>query len=162
MLKKIVYISLILSSISLSQFKDKDLAPVVSNGITNYSTSGFFTNFFNPNNFRMNHSVSMSYSSFGGSGVILNSYTNSMAYRFRENLNVEVDASVVASPYSSLGKEHQNSINGIYLSRVQLNYSPIKDMYLTIQYLNLPPGSYYNRSSYWGSSIDRRRFRTGF
>ena len=162
MLKKLVYISLLLSSLSFSQYKDKDLSPTVLNGITNYSPSGFFTNFFNPNNFQMNHSVGMSYSSFGGNGIVLNTYTNSMAYQFSTNLNVEVDASIVASPYSSFGREHQNSINGIYLSRAQLNYSPVKDMYLSIQYLNLPPGSYFYRNNFWGSSVEGRRFGTGF
>lgn len=162
MLKKLVYISLLFSSLSFSQYKDKDLSPVVSNGITNYSPSGFLTDFFNPNNFQMHHSVGMSYSSFGGNGLILNTYTNSMAYQFSENLNVEVDASIVASPYSSLGRAHQNSINGIYLSRAQLNYSPVKSMYLTIQYHNPPPGSYYNRGYFPGSSINGRRFGTGF
>ena len=142
-------------------FKDKDITPPVLDGITNYSPSGFLSNFLNPNNFQMNHSVGMSYSTIGGSGVALSTYTNSMALRLTENLNIEVDASLVASPYSSFGKEHQKSINGIYLTRAQLNYKISDNSHLMIQYLNLPPGTYYN--NYYNSSpFSRGRFMEGF
>ncbi|MEN8192901.1 MAG: hypothetical protein ABFS12_08795 [Bacteroidota bacterium] len=163
MLRKIIFILLFISTASLAQFKDGDKnSATIRNGITNYSPSSFFLDFFNPNRFQMNHSVSMSYSSFGGQGLALSTYTNSMAYYFTDNLNIEVDASLVASPYSSLGTDHQNSINGIYLSRAQLNYSPIKNMNITVQYLNQPPGSFYYRGSNWGSPFGYSRFRPGF
>lgn len=161
MLSRILIISLFISTISFSQFKDKK-EPTIQDGITNYSPSGFLTNFFNPNDFQMNHSVSMSYTAMGGNGVALSTYTNNMAYRFSKNLNIEVDASLVASPYSSFGQEHQNSINGIYLSRAQLNYSPTKNMYLSIQYLRSPHGSSYYGNSSGIFSAGRRRFGTGF
>jgi hypothetical protein len=161
MLKKLFIISLLINSFSFSQFKDKDLSPTIMDGITNYSTSGFLSNFLNPNNFQMNHSVNMSYSAFGSNGVALTTYTNSMAFRFTENLNLEIDASAVASPYSSFGEEHQKSINGIYLTRAQLNYKISESSNLTIQFLNPPPGSYYN-SYYNYSPFYRDRFMEGF
>jgi len=166
MLKKILFILLFLTSISFSQFKDGDKnAPTIHDGLTGSGySSGLFSNIFSPNNFRMNHSISMSYSSFGGNGLALSTYTNSMAYRFSNNLNVEVDASLVVSPYSSFGREHQKAINGIYLSRAQLNYAPTKNMHIMVQYLNAPPGSYYypNNYNYWGGPFGGRRFGTGF
>ena len=131
-------------------------------GITNYSPSGFLTNFLNPNNFKMNHSVNMSYSAFGNNGIALSTYTNSMAFRLSENLNLEIDASAVASPYSSFGEQHQKSINGIYLTRAQLNYKISNNSHLTIQYLNPPPGSYYNYNYYNSSPFSRNRFKEGF
>ncbi len=145
MIKSIFFILLLITSFSFSQFKDKDLTPSIMDGITNYSPSGFISNFLNPNNFKMSHSISTSYSAFGGNGVALSTYTNSMAFRLTENMNLEVDASIIASPYSSFGEEHQKSINGIYLTRAQLNYKISEKSHLTIQYLNLPPGSFYNR-----------------
>ncbi len=161
MIKQVTFILIILSSISFSQFKDKDITPTILNGITNYSPSGFLSNFLNPNNFQMNHSVGMSYSTFGRSGVALSTYTNSMAFRLTENLNIEVDASLVASPYSSFGQDHQNEINGIYLTRAQLNYKISENSNLMIQYINPAPGMYYN--SYYNSSpFSRDRFIRGF
>ncbi|VAX26370.1 hypothetical protein MNBD_IGNAVI01-1913 [hydrothermal vent metagenome] len=163
MLKKILFILLFITSVSFSQFKDGDKnAPTIHDGLSGYSSSGFLSNIFNPNNFQMNQSVSMSYSAFGGNGVALSTYTNSMAYRFSNNLNIQVDASLVVSPYSTFGREYQKAINGIYLSRAQLNYSPTKNMHISVQYLNTPPGSYYYPNSFWGSSYGGRRFGTGF
>jgi len=111
MIKSILFISVLVTSLSFAQFKDKDLSPAIMDGITNYSPSGFISNFLNPNNFEMSHSVNMSYSAFGSNGVALSTYTNSMAFRLTENMNLEVDASIVASPYSSFGEEHQKSVN---------------------------------------------------
>ncbi len=161
MLKQIFYISLFICSLSFAQFKDKDVSVPVMNGITNYSPSSFLTNFFNPNNFQMNHSVNMSYSAFGNNGIALSTYTNSMMYKFSENLNLELDASAVFSPYSSFGEEHQNSINGIYLTRAQLNYKISDKSSITIQYFRPPPGTYYN-SFYNYSPFSRSRFPQGF
>jgi len=165
MLKKLVIISLFISSLSFSQFKDKDLSPAIMNGITNYSPSGFLSSFLSPDNFQMSHSINMSYSAFGGNGVALSTYTNSMAFRLSENINLEVDASLVASPYSSFGEDHQKSINGIYLSRAQLNYKISNNSNLVIQFLNPPPGTYYN-NYYNGfnnnSPFSRSRFMEGF
>jgi len=161
MIKQVILILLIVSSISFSQFKDKDITPTIFDGITNYSPSGFLSNFLNPNNFQMNHSVGMSYSTIGGSGVALSTYTNSMALRLTENLNIEVDASLVASPYSSFGQEHQKDINGIYLTRAQLNYKISENSNLMIQYRSPAPGMYYN--GYYNSSpFSRDRFIRGF
>ncbi len=161
MLKFLLIISLIITSLSFSQFKDKDINPTIMDGITNYSPSGFLSNFLNPNNFKMKHSVSMSYSAFGGNGVALSTYTNSMAFRLTEKMNLEVDASIVASPYSSFGKEHQKSINGIYLTRAQLNYKISKNSHLTIQYLNFPKDNYFNRLNNY-SPFYQSRFMEGF
>jgi len=147
-------------TLSFAQFKDKDLTPSIMDGITNYSTSGLLSNFLNPKNFQMSHSVNMSYATFGGNGVALSTYTNSMAFQFTENLNLEIDASLVASPYSSFGEEHQKSINGIYLSRAQLNYKISKNSNLVIQFLNPPPGTYYNNFNDY-SPFYRSRFMDG-
>jgi len=151
MLKKIILILVFFTSLSFAQFKDKDMAPSIFNGITNFSPSGFLTNFLNPDNFQMHHTVDLSYSAFGGNGVALSAYTNSMNFRLMENLNLELDASIVASPYSSFGAEHQKSLGGIYLTRARLDYKISKDAKLTIQYLNIPQGMYYN-SNYIHSS----------
>lgn len=161
MIKKLVTILLLFSSLSFSQFKDKDLSTPVMNGITNYSPSGFLANFLNPNNFQMSHSINMSYSSFGNNGTALSSYTNSMMFKFSESLNLELDASAVVSPYSSFGEKYQKSINGIYLTRAQLNYKISDKSSLTIQFINPPPGSYYN-NFYNYSPFSKRRFPQGF
>ena len=158
MLRKLFVISLVISSLSFAQFKEQDDTPTFTNGLTNSSPSGFLTSFINPSNFQMQHSVGVSYSTFGSSGVALSTYTNSMYFKLTDKLNVQVDASLVASPYSSFGQDHQNEINGIYLTHAQLNYKISENSNFSIQYINPAPGMYYN-SSYSSSPFLNDRFR---
>lgn len=160
-MKKLIIILLVSTSVAFAQFKEELEKPVdIKSGITNYSPSGFFTGFFNPQNFEMNHTVSMSYSSFGNQGIALGVYTNRMAYKFSENLDVEADISFINSPYSSFGDQHAKSLNGIYLSRAQLNYRFSDDFHISLRYNQLPNGYYspygynryspfYSRENYW-------------
>jgi len=94
---------------------------------------------------------SLSYSSFGSNGVALGVYTNSMQYQFSDKLNVQLDASLVHSPYSTLGKNFQNNINGIYIDRAQLNYAPWDNVNVVLQYRQLPY-NYYSGFGYYDSS----------
>ncbi len=147
-MKKIIYILLLSSSIALAQFKNELDKPVnIRGGIVNNSPSSFLLGFINPQNFQMNHSISMSYSSFGGNGVALGVYTNNMSYKFSDNLNIEADVSFVNSPYSSFGENHSKQLNGIYLSRAQLNYKIADNFKVMLQYNQLP-NSYYSPYGY--------------
>jgi hypothetical protein len=102
----------------------------------------------------MHHSFGLSYSTIGGYGTSIATYTNSMMYKFSDNMNLQLDASIVASPYSSFGKNYQNAVQGIYISRAAFNYKPWNDVSISIQYRNMPNYYYdpFNRYGY-GSSF---------
>ena len=145
-MNKLLLIFIFSSLSAFGQFRDDGLnQPKVTEGIVDQS-SGFAFGFLNSENFQMRHSFSLSYSSFGGQGMSLGSYTNSMFYKLMSNLNVLMDVSILYSPYSSFGQNFQNNMNGIFISRAAINYYPFKDMQISIQYRNLP---YYN--PYFGS-----------
>ena len=150
-MKTYLFILLIGFSVTVfGQFRDNGLhKPEVQDGITNGTTPNLL-GFLNSDNFVMKHSFSMSYTTFGGNGISLGTYTNSMFYKVMNNLNVQADVSFVYSPYSSFGKDFQNQISGIYLSRAAINYTPFKDMHVTFQYRNLPYGSYFYSPFYGG------------
>ena len=62
-----------------------------------------------------------------------------------DNLNVQLDVSVVHSPYSTLGDTFQKNLSGIYISNAAVNYRPWKDFSVHLQYRNIPYGyGYYN------------------
>ncbi|MDR3665276.1 MAG: hypothetical protein P4L35_00400 [Ignavibacteriaceae bacterium] len=142
-MKKIVFIIVIgLAFTSFAQYKSSGLdSPDIKDGIVDHSASGNLFGFLNSDNFLMKHSFDMSYSSFGGQGLALGVYTNSMFFKINPELNVQTDISIVNSPYSSLGKNFQNNLNGIYLSRAAINYQPFKDVSISLQYRNIP-GAY--------------------
>jgi len=151
-MKKILVIFLIPVLILQAQFKEEaDKLPSVQGSISNGQPTELFLGFLNMENFSMNHSVGMSYSSWGGNGVMLGTYTNSMFYKISEDLNIEVDASLVTSPYSTFGESYSKEISGIYLSRAQLNYRLSEKSSISIQYFNPAGGNYpYNYLGYSG------------
>ncbi|MFZ2323149.1 MAG: hypothetical protein WAV89_05560 [Ignavibacteriaceae bacterium] len=155
-MKTYILIALFLVSVSVNaQFKDQGLTQESpSDGIINKS-SGSFLGFINPENFSMHHSFGLSYSTFAGQGVSLATYTNSMMYKFSDNMNVQLDASFITSPYSSLGKDFQNSLQGIYISKAAFNYKPWDDVSISVQYRSYPNYLYspYNRYGNFGNSF---------
>jgi hypothetical protein len=159
-MKKYLLTVLILYSVSVfGQFKDppfKTESP--SDGITNNNSNMLF-GFINTNNFSMRHSFGLSYSTFGGNGTSLATYTNSMMYKFSNDMNLQLDASFVTSPYSSYGKEFQNSLQGIYISRAAFNYRPWDDVYISLQYRNVPN---YFLDPYYQNGYFGNRFYQGY
>jgi hypothetical protein len=154
-MKKMLFIFSFLAVTAFGQYRDTGFpTSTVKDGIIN--NSGFSLFGLNSNNFNMNHSYSLSYSSFGSNGLALGVYTNSMVYQFNKDLNVQADVSVVHSPYSSFGQEFQNSLTGIYLSRAAINYRPWENFQINVQYRSLP--NYYYPGSYGG--YDNRFFRS--
>lgn len=105
--------------------------------------SGPVFGFLNSENFSMSHSYQLSYSSFAGEGLALGIYTNKIKLKLNDKLNFQLYTSLVSAPYSSLGKDFQNQLNGIYIDRAQINYKPSKTFNISLQYRNLP-ASYYN------------------
>lgn len=163
-MRKILFFTLIIALSVNAQFKkDPFTKPEVRDGLFAKESGGnFLTNLFNSENFSMRHSFDASYSTFGDHGIATTVYTNSMFYKFSDNLNVRLDASLVYSPYNSLGKTFQDNINGLYISRAELNFRPWDDTVILIQYRNIPAGMYNNYYGYgnpfsrysggWGSS----------
>ena len=141
----IIILFLILNAAAIGQFRnDGSQTPSVKEGIVT-DDQNFLFGFLNSDNFFMRHSFNVSYSAFAGQGVSLTSYTNSMFYRLMPNLNVQLDLSVVHSPYSTLGDKFKKNISGIYISNAAVNYSPWKDFSVHLQYRNMPYGyGYFN------------------
>ncbi|MGE5410003.1 MAG: hypothetical protein ACM3MI_03510 [Clostridiales bacterium] len=161
-MKKILFLLLVLSTVSFSQFRDQaETKSSLHDGMISNNTPSVILGFFNPDNFRMQHSYSLSYSAFGGNGLAMGVYTNSMIYKFNDKLNIQVDASLVHTPYSTFNRSIQDQINGLYLSKAELNYRPSDNFMINVQYSHNPMG-YYSPYGYlgdWGmfnqNSLDR-------
>jgi len=165
MRKNILLFILFVTTLTFGQFKDPVFpTETPKDGITDKS-SNYILGFINPDNFSMRHSFGLSYSTFGGYGTSLATYTNSMFYKFSDNMNVQVDASIITSPYSSFGKDSQNSIQGLYITRAAFNYRPWDDVNISVQYRTIPNYFYdpFNRyNSYYGNGFYDGLFNTGF
>ncbi len=145
-MKKLLLIVVLISITGIyAQFKDTGIEPTsVKDGIITENSNALF-GFLNADDFIMRHSFSLNYTSFAGQGVSLTSYTNSMFYRLMNNLNLQLDVSVMYSPYSTLGDQFQKDISGIYISNAAINYHPWDNFSVHLQYRAMPYGyGFYN------------------
>ena len=144
-MKKFLLLFVLISAGINAQFKNTGNEPTsVKEGIVTENSNALF-GFLNSDDFIMRHSFSLNYTSFAGQGVSLTSYTNSMFYRLMNNLNVQLDVSVMYSPYSTLGDQFQKDISGIYVSNAAINYYPWNNFSVHLQYSAMPYGyGFYN------------------
>lgn len=152
MKKKLIILLFLISTFSFGQFKnDPNNTVNIREGILSKNPIGSLFSFIDPSKFSMGHTFEMSYSASGDHGLAAGVYTNHLAYEFSEKLNVELDASVVNTPYNTFGDSFTNSFNGVYIDRAQINYKPTEDFNISLQYSNSPYG-YYNGYSRRGFS----------
>ena len=134
-----------LTTPSGAQFKSQvENQPSVAQSLVHPATSiNSFLGILNPDNFSMHHSLSMSYMSLGGSGISLASYTNSMFYKIADPLDVRFDLTLQGSPFGSYGNFQQSDLSKLFVSRAQLNYRPMENMFIRLEYDQLPAGRYF-------------------
>ena len=162
MKKMVILIAVIISMNTFAQFKEPGFSnESVRNGIIDQSSRSLF-GFLDSDNFMMRHSFNMSYSSFGNEGLALGSYTNSMLLKLGKDMNVQVDASFIQSPYSTMGKEFQKQMSGFYITRAAFNYKPWDDVFISIQYRNLPMAYRYSDYGFYSNGYYNPFFREGF
>lgn len=162
-MKKMVFLFAAFISINVyAQFKEPGFpTQSVKDGIIDQSSGSLF-GFLNSDNFMMRHSYNLSYSSFGNQGLALGMYTNSMFLKLANNMNIQVDASIVHSPYSTFGKDFQNQLNGFYLTRAAFNYKPWDDVFISIQYRNLPMSYHYSDYGFYSNRFYNPFFQESF
>ena len=159
MKKLLLLFVLVTSTVTFSQYKETGIEqPSIKEGIVTDNSNAIF-GFLNSDDFIMRHSFSVDYSTFSGQSVSLTSYTNSMFYRLMNNLNVQLDVSVLYSPFSTLGEQFQKDVSGIYISNAAVNYYPWKNFSVHLQYSAMPYGyGFYNPYYGYGNPFS---FRSG-
>jgi hypothetical protein len=154
--KNILLILLLFSTAAaFAQFRDSGFETnSVRDGIVTENSNALF-GFLNSDDFIMRHSFSLNYMTFSGQGISMTSYTNSMFYRLMSNLNVQMDVSVMYSPYSTFGDQFQKDISGVYISNAAINYHPWNNFSVHLQYRTMPFGyGYYHPFYGYGSPFN--------
>jgi hypothetical protein len=149
---KVAMVMLVFAVAAQAQFKGQAERQAQSSGglITQPSSSTFFFGWFDPDRFSMHHTFDLSYTTIGGQGMSLGTYTNSMMYRFADNLDARADVSMSYSPFNSFGSfgaKGTKDFSGIYLSRAQVDYRPWENVSVQLQYRQIPYG-YFNSPFY--------------
>jgi hypothetical protein len=146
----ITTVIVLMSQVLNAQFKD-----IPTETKTKLKSGNLWFGFINPKNFSLKHSFSVQYMSYGGNSISLTSYTGTLSYKILDNLHISADVTMQYSPFASLGsanasinKDFQNSLSGIYLSRVSLDYRPAKNIFINIDYINSPLNFYHLNNYY--------------
>jgi len=110
-------------------------------------------NLFGAEDFRMNHSYQMSFSSFGGGTSSMGMYTNSMMWQFNSDLAARVDVGV-SHPLAS-NNAFGNQEPKVFLRNAEVAYTPSDNMKIHFQVRQSPHGRY-------ASPYGHRHQRGGF
>lgn len=156
----LVVVVLMCGTVATAQFKSRvEPKPTVSESLIRHDGDGLMFGWFDPSRLTMRHSFSLSYQDFGGKGLSMGVYTNSLFYQISAPLDVQFDVSVMHSPYNSFGREFQNKLSGVYLSRAQLNYRPTDNMLLQLQFRQVPAMYWMTNPGYgyWDYGYGRPR-----
>jgi hypothetical protein len=135
----------LLSAVSDAQFRTQAVGESrVSDGLIEQSSGSSLFSWFNPEKFRMRHSLSFGFQSIGGQGLSMGTYTNSMSYEFSDKLDARADISLSYSPYNTFSTfgGTKNNFSSIYLSNAEVNYRPSENVIVRFSFNQLPYGSY--------------------
>jgi hypothetical protein len=145
-MRYITLVLLILPALSIAQLKTNVTKPNISERLETSKSNDAFVGFLDPSRFRMSHSLSMSYMSFGGGGAVVNSYINTLHYKFSEDLFLTTNIGIMNTPYSTLpGNENQNGYE--FFGGAELKYFPTEKSAIYLRIEKSPgiySGNYYN------------------
>lgn len=122
-------------------------APTVESGLNR-----FF------NSIKMDHSYSMSFSSYGGGYQNVNAYTNTLTFDISPRMDGRVDVSFLHSPFGNNLAQGQTSFqNQVIIRNAELNYKISDNATIRFQYQQLPSG-YYGYGGYGYDPFGYSRF----
>ncbi len=93
-----------------------------------------------PSRFKIGHTISTSYASIGGRGVLTSMYLADLSYKLANPLDIRVTLGVANSQGSFFGPK--GSANS-FIPGFQLHYHPSNAFNLIVNYQQYPAGSYY-------------------
>ena len=153
---KTTMVFMVFCGIAVGQFRSQPEArSSAGESLLRPDDGGLLFGWFDPSRLTMHNSYSLSYTTSGSKGYSLGELTSNIAYQISDPLSVQFDVSLLHSPFNNLGGNFANNISGIYLTRAELNYRPSKNMFLQIQYRQLP-------SMYWLNNYDRMGFMPSY
>jgi hypothetical protein len=136
-LKLLVILFLILPIASFGQLKKDVSKPNISNTLNTAAYANGLLGFLDPSRLTMQHSFSMSYMSFGGGGMMVNTYMNTLNYQFSDKLFLTTNLGIMNSPYNSFGTN--NGLNQTqFFGGAELMYLPSKNTVLSIRFDSTP------------------------
>lgn len=150
------------SSVSYAQFRDQLRKSTDYTGSVIKEDPSEGANWSNLFNMTMDHSYSMTFSSFGGQAQNINAYTNTMNFFFSEDLTGRLDISLLHSPFGNSSLNNFGNNTGgmgtdIVIENAELNYQISDKSSISLHFRQVPSygyggfhGSPFHRNSAFG------------
>lgn len=121
---------------SFAQLK-KDIPRADISGTLTRPGNDMILGFLDPSRMNMQHSISMSYAAFGGNGMMLNSYLNTLNYQITDKLFLRTDLGIMTSPYHTFG-ENSSLNKPQFFGGAQLKYQFNENSSLLLRFESAP------------------------
>jgi hypothetical protein len=146
-------------AIGFGQLKKDVSQPNISESLEYTQLKDAMVGFLDPSRFNMSHSLSMSYTAVGGGGAMINTYINTLNYRFSDDLFLTTKLGIMNSAYNSIpGSSYLNNVE--FIGGAELKWLPSKDSAIFIRFEKGP--AYYNPGYYNPGYYGRYRSPFGF
>jgi len=134
----LTFLILLLPAITFAQYKNQ-AEQDISEAIIRPGSS-IFLGIFNPERFQMHHTFSASYMTFGGNGLMLNSYMNTINYQISDPLFLRLNLGLMYSPYNSFN--NNPALNSTkFFGGAELQYKPSDKLFFKV---GVDVAPYYN------------------
>jgi hypothetical protein len=149
----LIVLLIIIPTLGFGQLKKDISSPNISESLIYSQAKDAMIGFLDPSRFTMGHSLSMSYTAFGGGGAMINTYVNTLNYRFSEELFLTTRLGIMNSPYNSLpGNSYLDDVQ--FFGGAELKWLPSKNSAIFIRFERAPafysPGYYGSYRSPFG------------
>lgn len=144
--KIILIILLVIPVIGFAQLK-KDVDKInISNTLQSGAQSSLL-GFLDPEKFKMSHSFSVSYASMAGAGIVMNTYLNTINYKFSDQLSVRTKLGIMSSPYNTLPNQPYLK-DAQFFGGAEVLYRPSHNSVISLRVESVPSGYYYQQGFY--------------
>jgi hypothetical protein len=144
-IKNILIITFILIPVlSFGQLKRDSEKPNISNTLKTGAMQNSLMGFLDPSKFHMSHSFSVSYASMSGAGVVMNTYLNTINYKFSDQLSIRTKLGIMGSPYNTLPNQpYMNDLQ--FFGGAEVVYHPSESSSLMLRIESVPANYFYHQ-----------------
>jgi len=148
-MKKFGFLFLLLimiPALGFGQLKKDVSKPNISESLEFSQARDVMMGFLDPSRFNMSHSISMSYTALGsGGGAMINTYINTLNYRFSDDLFLTTRLGIMNSPYNSMpGNSYLNDVE--FFGGAELKWLPSENSAIFIRFEKAP--AFYSQGYY--------------
>ena len=137
---------LVIPVLSFGQLK-RDTEKVNISNTLQSGVQNSLIGFLDPAKFDMDHSFSVSYMSVAGAGLVMNTYLNTINYKFSDQLSVRTKLGIMSSPYNTLPNQSYLN-NAQFFGGAELLYKPSQNSAISLRFESVPASYYYQQGYY--------------